>query len=227
MPATQNHIVAGTSRGDATINVQKLLDRPWYKYPHLRTLYGWLSVVLLVQATNGLDGSIMNGMQTLTHWQAYFGYPTGAQLGIFNGTQGLGGVVSQFFLWWLVEKIGRKYTIIMGSVIIIIGVFLQTFANGLVMFACARAVIGLGLSFEYTAAPMLVTELAHPTHRAQLSTFLNTLYNFGATIAAWVCLGTLTIQSDWSWRSVSLIQIFPSLISVGFTWWVPESPSKY
>lgn len=110
--------------------------------------------------------------------------------------------------------------------IIILGVFLQTFANGLVMFAVARAIIGLGLSFEYTAAPMLVTELAHPTHRAQLSTFLNTLYNFGATIAAWICLGTLTIQSDWSWRSVSLIQIFPSLISVALTWWVPESPSK-
>jgi MFS family permease len=36
------------------------------------------------------------------------------------------------------------------------------------MFAVARAIIGLGLSFEYTAAPMLVTELAHPTHRAQL-----------------------------------------------------------
>lgn len=27
-----------------------------------------MSVVLLVQATNGLDGSIMNGMQTLTYW---------------------------------------------------------------------------------------------------------------------------------------------------------------
>ncbi|RYY06114.1 MAG: hypothetical protein EON55_24175, partial [Alphaproteobacteria bacterium] len=93
-----------------------------------------------------------------------------------------------------------KYTIIIGSVIIIVGVFLQTFANGLVMFAVARAIIGLGLSFECTAAPMLVTELAHPTHRAQLSTFLNTLYNFGATIAAWICLGTLTIQSDWANR---------------------------
>jgi len=43
-------------------------------------------------------------------------------------------------------------------------------------------VIGLGLSFEYTAAPMLVAPLAHPTHRAQLSTLLNTLYNFGVSL---------------------------------------------
>jgi len=224
MDKHQNQIVVGTDRGDTTINVQQLLDRPWYRYKHLRNLYGWLSVVLIVQATNGLDGSIMNGMQTLTYWQAYFHYPTGAQLGIFNGTQGLGGVVSQFFLWWLVEKIGRKLVIILGALIIILGVFLQSFANGIAMFASARAVIGLGLSFEYTAAPMLVSELSHPTHRAQLSTLLNTLYYFGATIAAWVTLGTLTIQSDWSWRSVSLIQMFPSLISITLTWFVPESP---
>jgi hypothetical protein len=64
----QNIIVAGTSQGDTTIDVHKLLGKKWYQYPHLRRLYGWMSVVLLVQATNGLDGSIMNGMQTLTYW---------------------------------------------------------------------------------------------------------------------------------------------------------------
>lgn len=56
----KNRIVAGTARGDTTIDVQELLTKPWYRYKHLRRLYGWLSVVLLVQATNGLDGSIMN-----------------------------------------------------------------------------------------------------------------------------------------------------------------------
>lgn len=160
----------------------------------------------------------------MTYWQSYFNHPTGAQLGIFNGTQGLGSVVSVFFLWWVVEKIGRRLTIIIGAFIIILGVFLQSFANGLAMFASARAIIGLGLSFEYTAAPMLVSELAHPAHRAQLSTLLNTLYYLGATLAAWITLGTLSIQSDWSWRSVSLLQMFPSLLSVTFTWFVPESP---
>lgn len=47
---------------------------------------------------------------------------------------------------------------------------------------------------------------------------------YQATLAAWITLGTLQIQSDWSWRSVSLVQMFPSLISVTLTWFVPESP---
>ena len=69
----QNIIVAGTSQGDTTIDVHKLLSKKWYQYPHLRRLYGWMRVVLLVQATNGLDGSIMNGMQTLTYWNKCVG----------------------------------------------------------------------------------------------------------------------------------------------------------
>lgn len=72
----RNQIVTSDGQNDATIDVQKLLDKKWYQYPHLRRLYGWMSVVLLVQATNGLDGSIMNGMQTLTYWNKYVGSST-------------------------------------------------------------------------------------------------------------------------------------------------------
>jgi hypothetical protein len=72
MASEENHLHIGTERGETTIDVQKLLDKPWYRYRHLRKLYGWLCVVLIVQATNGLDGSIMNGMQTLTYWVSPF-----------------------------------------------------------------------------------------------------------------------------------------------------------
>lgn len=48
----------------------------------------------------------------IQQWQDYFGHPTGNQLGIFNGTQGLGGAFAALWLWWVVERIGRKYTIV-------------------------------------------------------------------------------------------------------------------
>ncbi len=73
MDKQQNQIIAGTDRGATTINVQQLLTKPWYQYQHLRRLYGWLVVVLMVQATNGFDGSLMNGKpyaSTATHSMA-------------------------------------------------------------------------------------------------------------------------------------------------------------
>ncbi|KAK7707277.1 hypothetical protein SLS63_013794 [Diaporthe eres] len=32
------------------------------------------------------------------------------------------------------------------------------------------------------------------------------------------------IDNDWSWRSITLIQIVPSVIQITFIWWLPESP---
>jgi len=61
MDRSKNQIVTNAAHGDTTINVQELLTQPWYRYRHLRHVYGWLSVVLMVQATNGFDGSLMNG----------------------------------------------------------------------------------------------------------------------------------------------------------------------
>lgn len=49
---SQNQLVVNNDRGDTTSNVRELMDRPSYKYPHLRHLYLWLSVGLVVQATN-------------------------------------------------------------------------------------------------------------------------------------------------------------------------------
>ena len=43
-------------------------------------------------------------------------------------------------------------------------------------------------------------------------------------IAAWVTLGTLTIQSNWSWRLPSLLQVLPSFLQLGLIWFLPESP---
>lgn len=44
-------------------------------------------LLLITSMTNGYDGSMMNGLQTLDTWQDYFGRPTGGTLGIFNAIQ--------------------------------------------------------------------------------------------------------------------------------------------
>jgi len=48
----------------------------WYTDPGLRKTYICLFMVILTSATNGYDGSMMNGLQTLPYWQNYFGNPT-------------------------------------------------------------------------------------------------------------------------------------------------------
>lgn len=36
--------------------------------------------------------------------------------------------------------------------------------------------------------------------------------------------GTAYVPNDWSWRSITLLQVFPSVIQLTFIWFLPESP---
>ena len=46
----------------------------------------------------------------------------------------------------------------------------------------------------------------------------------GAIVAAGTTLGTFSMPNSWAWRIPSLLQVIPSLMQVGFVYFLPESP---
>jgi hypothetical protein len=42
---------------------------------------------LITSTTNGYDGSMMNGLQSLDQWRLYFNNPTKGRLGLLNAIQ--------------------------------------------------------------------------------------------------------------------------------------------
>lgn len=92
------------------------------------------------------------------------------------------------------------------------------------MFVCARFLIGFGLTFAQNCAAMLVIELSYPPYRAPLTSLYNSLWSFGAIIAAWSTFGTFKINSSWSWRIPSALQGVPSVLQLCLIWFCPESP---
>ncbi|KAK9468845.1 lactose permease [Lipomyces arxii] len=199
----------------------------WHKDPGLRKLYFLISIVILCSATNGYDGSMMNGLQSLSYWQEYFDHPSGSLLGLFNCIMSVGSIVALPLVPYISDVLGRKWGIIIGSSIMMLGVGLQAGARNFGMFIAARFLLGFGNAIACGAAPLLITELCHVQHRPIVSTIYNTCYYVGAVIAAWTTFGTLKIQSDWSWRAPSLIQCIFSVIQFFGIWFVPESPRYY
>jgi len=70
----------------------------------------------------------------------------------------------------------------------------------------------------------LITEIAHPSHRATATALFNTSYALGSIIAAWTTFGTFRIAGSAAWRIPSAVQGLPSIIQLLGLWWVPESP---
>ncbi|KAJ8115126.1 hypothetical protein OPT61_g3153 [Boeremia exigua] len=208
------------------VNRLSALDTtPWYKKPNLRFLYLCLIPAAMgVEMTTGYDGSVLNGLQAVQAWQDHFGNPKGALLGVTTASYNLGGLLVLPIVPYMVDKIGRRHSISLGSVILIVGTILQTCSVNIAMFLASRLILGTGIPFAVSGASQLMAELAHPRERPVLSGLFNVSWFVGAILAAGITLGTYNIPNNWAWRIPSALQCAPSLLQLIFIWFIPESP---
>ncbi|KAL2813352.1 general substrate transporter [Aspergillus cavernicola] len=199
--------------------------RPWYRDGTLLKLNALLLCALLTQIAAGYDSSMLNGMQSLPQWRRFFGQPTGTRLGAMTFAPNGGTLISVLISSQLCERIGRRYPILLGSLIIIFGSILQAAAQNYGMFVASRFLVGFGLGLVNTAAPPLLTEVAYPSQRGKLVSFYLATWPLGALIAGWTTFGTFKMSSSsWSWRLPSLLQCTFSVFQAVLSLRCPESP---
>ncbi|OJJ45051.1 hypothetical protein ASPZODRAFT_160538 [Penicilliopsis zonata CBS 506.65] len=199
----------------------------WYRNANMRWLYFYILALIITNTANGFDNSMMNGLQTLSYWQDYFNHPHGPTLGLFNCVMSAGALSGLLFLPFLMDRYGRKPCLVLGSLFMLLGVGLQSGALNFAMFVAARWILGVGDILVICTAPLLVAEIAPPQDRAVLVTISGATYYTGAFIAAWTTYGTLKIESNWAWRTPSLIQGLFTLMMLAVVRWIPESPRFY
>lgn len=173
---------------------QEFARVPWWKRSNMRLLYFYVVLLILTNTANGFDGSMMNGLQTLSYWQEYFNHPRGSILGLFNSSMSLGSLMGLFVVPYMIDYAGRKAGLVVGSLLMLLAVGLQSGARNFGMFVAARIILGLGDSIVLGSAPLLIAEVAHPQDRAVLVTLSGASYHWGAFIASWVTYGTLQIK---------------------------------
>lgn len=167
---------------------------------------------------------MLNAMQFFPSWVSYMDTPSGVVLGRLSAMYQIGSLVSLPLAPFISDRYGRRMPIIIGATIMVISASVQTAAINLPMFEGARFFMGFGNSLAQLSAPLLLTEICHPQHRARITAVYNCLWNVGALICSWISFGTQYIDNDWSWRIPTLIQAFPSIIQLMFIFWIPESP---
>ncbi|CAI6331948.1 unnamed protein product [Periconia digitata] len=199
----------------------------WLKSPNLRTTYFLMFFVILTSATNGYDGSMVNGLLTLEQFTEYMGDPSGSIKGLFSGILFLGSLLALPVTPYIADGLGRRMGIVIGSIIMLLAVALQSASVNYSMFIAARFFLGFGVAIAHGSAPLLITEVCHPQHRAIFTTIYNTTWNIGSIIAAWLTYGTNNVSNEWAWRIPSIVQALPSILQITFIWFVPESPRWY
>ncbi|TPX13631.1 uncharacterized protein E0L32_005834 [Thyridium curvatum] len=199
-------------------------SKPWWRDPTLVKLNALLLCALLTQTAQGFDASMINGMQALPEWQKFFGQPKGSRLGAMTFGPTGGVLISILVSSQLCDRLGRRWPIFGGSLLIILGSVIQAAAMNYSMFVASRFIVGFGLGIVSVAAPPLLSEVAYPSHRGKLVSFYLTSWPLGSLIAAWVTYGTFRMTNAWSWRLPSLLQCTFSIIQAVLSLFAPESP---
>ncbi|KAL2063082.1 hypothetical protein VTL71DRAFT_6154 [Oculimacula yallundae] len=207
----------------------------WYKKPNLRIMYIYLFLCCMgVEITSGFDSQLIGTLQFSDPWNAYFsdgarnekGLPvlTPGLLGFVSSCYQLGSILGVPVAPWFNQRFGRRWSIMSGSLIMVVGAIIQGFAQHLAMYIVARMILGFGIVFAIISGSSLIGELGHPKDRATLTSLFNASYFIGQITAAAIALGTTEIKSDWSWRIPSLLQMCPSFLQIATVFLLPESP---
>lgn len=118
----------------------------------------------------------MNALQISPAWQEYYNYPTNARLGAMNAMMPVGKVVGSFFIVPFSDKFGRKKALVTGFCLAVIGAAVQAGSVNFALLVFSRLVLGIGSAFMSQPSPILLAEMAYPTHRGKITALYQTFF---------------------------------------------------
>ncbi|KAI5298559.1 hypothetical protein KEM56_003952 [Ascosphaera pollenicola] len=128
----------------------------------------------------------------------------------------VGAFVSSLCVGRIGDVIGRRRTILYGSIIFFIGGLLQSCATGIPLMLLGRIVAGLGVGALSTIVPVYQSEISPPHNRGKLACIEFTGNISGYAASVWVDYFASYIESDYSWRLPLLCQcIMGALLGFG------------
>ncbi|GFF43045.1 high-affinity glucose transporter [Aspergillus udagawae] len=164
----------------------------------------------------GYDQGVMSGIITGWYFKDYFNQPSRAAIGTVVAILEVGAFISSLLVGRIGDLIGRRKTILYGSIVFSIGGAFQTFATGLPMMMLGRIVAGLGVGALSTIVPVYQSEISPPHNRGKLACIEFTGNICGYAASVWVDYFCSYIDSNYAWRLPLLCQcILGTLLGLG------------
>ncbi|KUI60640.1 High-affinity glucose transporter [Cytospora mali] len=164
----------------------------------------------------GYDQGVMSGIITGAFFREYFNQPSKAQVGTMVAILEIGAFISSLLVGKIGDIIGRRRTILYGSMIFFVGGALQTFATGMPMMMTGRIIAGLGVGSLSTIVPVYQSEISPPHNRGKLACIEFSGNIIGYTTSVWVDYFCGYIESNASWRIPLFMQcVMGALLGFG------------
>ncbi|KIY50724.1 general substrate transporter, partial [Fistulina hepatica ATCC 64428] len=132
----------------------------------------------------------------------------------------LGAVASGVFA----DRISRTHSILIASVVFLIGALVQCLAQSLTHMFIGRTVGGVGVGALSMLTPLYISEVSPPELRGSLMALEQFSIVFGVVLGFWTGFFTRNVPGPASWRIPLGIQLIPGIILAIGCLFLPPSP---
>ncbi|RJT41577.1 sugar porter family MFS transporter [Rahnella woolbedingensis] len=122
---------------------------------------------------------------------------------------------------WLNFRLGRKYSLMIGAILFVIGSLCSAFAPNAEILIVARVLLGLAVGIASYTAPIYLSEIAPEKIRGSMISMYQLMITIGI-LAAYLSDTAFSYSGSWRWM-LGIITIPALLLLVG-VFFLPDSP---
>ncbi|CDS04048.1 hypothetical protein LRAMOSA07003 [Lichtheimia ramosa] len=204
MQDSKQELAAVMSReGKGSTGLKGIMENP---YVFAVALFASLGGVLF-----GYDQGVISGVQEMETFKAKFPMnPT--ENGFVVAILELGAWLGSIIVGYFADKISRKYSIVVFSIIFLLGSAIQGGAENIGYLFGGRFVTGMAVGALSMLVPLYQSEIAPPNIRGSLVSLQQLAITFGILISFWIDYGTQYIPNEAQWRVPLLLQLAIGII---------------
>ena len=192
------------------------------KHPRISmTLLGVGLVIMLAGALFGYDQGVISG--ALAGIKSTFSTSTWMIEAITSWVT-LGAMCGALLAGVLADRMGRRWTILLASVLFSIGALVEALAPGTAILIVGRFVVGFGVGVASVAAPLYAAEMAPARLRGRFVSLYQLAITMGIAVAYYV--NFLLINSG-TWRIMLGVSAVPAVLLILAVAPMPDSPRWY
>jgi MFS family permease len=178
----------------------------------------------------GYDQGVMSGIISATAFNDIFTATkkNDTMQALVTAVYELGCLFGAIWALFMGDRMGRRWMIIAGATVMIIGVIIQVTAfTGhvpLAQFIIGRIITGVGNGMNTSTIPTYQAECSRTSNRGLLICIEGGIIAIGTAIAYWIDFGASYGPDDLVWRFPIAFQIVFGIIIIVGMWFLPDSP---
>lgn len=172
----------------------------------------------------GYDQGVFSGIVTNENWKDTFRHPTSSVEGIIVSIYNLGAFSGTILAFLFAERLGRRWSMWVAMVWIIVGAALQCTSYSRAQLLIARYVTGIGTGIETSTVPIYQSELCDADKRGRLVSSEPLFVGVGIVIAYFFDYGMSFVAGSTAWRVPIAGQVVFCFLVIFLVFGLPESP---